>query len=208
MTRPAPVLEGHGVRLTPLALEHASALAGTQDAETWRYMSESGASATLLRGFIQRALDASAAGTCQAWASAVLDEQGVPQISGCTRLADLNWQHRTGEIGWTWVAPSYRGSGLNVRIKLLQLRYAFQTLHLRRVALKTHHANLASQKAITKLGAKFEGTFRNHIIMPDGSSRDTCWYSIIDSDWPVVEEHLLCRIAAEPLLKRAAAGSS
>ena len=50
-----------------------------------------------------------------------------------------------------------------------------------------------------KIGATFEGIFRNHMILPDGTSRDTHWFSIVDRDWPAVEADLLGRIAAEPL---------
>ena len=121
------------------------------------------------------------------------------EVIGTTRFADLDRFHRRCELGWTWIAPRYCGSGVNVRMKLLQLRYAFETLGMRRVALKTHHANGRSQRAMLKLGAKFEGTFRNHMLMPDGSSRDTWWYSIVDAEWPAVKEHLLQRIAREPL---------
>ena len=50
-----------------------------------------------------------------------------------------------------------------------------------------------------KIGATFEGVFRNHLIMPDGTSRDTHWYSILDREWPAVEALLLDRIQREPL---------
>ena len=194
-----PTLEGYGVRLLPLALEHLPALARTHDASTWQFMSETGATPELLRGFVERALTLSAAGSVQAWATSVLAENGTSTIVGCTRLADINQQHRTAEIGWTWIAPAFRGTGFNPRVKFLQLQHCFATLHLRRVALKTHHGNLRSQRAMQKIGAQYEGTFRNHLIMPDGSSRDTRWYSIIDADWPTVKALLLDRIANEPL---------
>ncbi len=199
MTAVTPVLDGYGVRLRPLTLDEVGPLHDTHDDATWKFMSETGSTTALLHAFVERTVAGMDAGTCQAWVSTVLKDDGTSQVVGCSRLADLNWQHRTGEVGWTWVAPSYRGTGLNVRVKLLQLRHAFETLKLRRVALKTHHGNLASQRAILKLGAKYEGAFRNHIIMPDGSSRDTLWYSILDSEWPEVERHLLERIEKEPL---------
>ncbi|WP_419806459.1 GNAT family N-acetyltransferase [Terriglobus sp.] len=193
-----PVLQGYGVRLIPIARSHASALSETHDPSTWQWMSESGATPDLLAAFIDRALAQADAGTAQVWTTALLGD-GNPRIAGSTRLADWNQQHRTGEIGWTWIAPDLRGTGFNVRVKLLQLRHCFETLHLRRVALKTHHANLRSQRAMEKIGATFEGVFRNHLIMPDGTSRDTHWYSILDREWPAVEARLLARIAAEPL---------
>ena len=188
-----PVLEGFGVRLEPLSLDHLPQLAATHDESTWTYMSESGATPELLRGFVERALAGVEAGTTQVWTTTLANPR---RIVGCSRIADLNFTHKTGEIGWTWIAPDLRGTTLNATVKLLQLRHAFGSLGLRRVALKTHHGNLRSQRAMLKLGAQYEGTFRNHMIMPDGSSRDTKWYSIIDADWPVVEQGLLDRIHA------------
>ena len=194
-----PVLEGYGVRLLPLALEHVEALAETHDSSTWTWMSETGATPELLRGFVSRALLAAETGSAHVWTTTVLRGGAEPEIAGCSRLADLDMQHRRGEIGWTWVAPKFRGGGLNPRVKLLQLEHCFGTLGLRRVALKTHHANVRSQGAMLKLGAQYEGTFRNHMLMPDGSPRDTKWYSIVDSEWPAVRTRLVERIAVQPL---------
>jgi N-acetyltransferase len=92
-------------------------------------------------------------------------------VIGSTRFADLDLHHRTAELGATWLAPSFHGAEVNPEAKLVQLTYAFETLNLRRVALKTHHENLPSQAAMRKLGAQYEGTFRNHFIMPDGPAR-------------------------------------
>ena len=194
-----PVLEGYGVRLVPLRMEHMETLRSTHDESTWTWMNESGATPELLRAYVERAVAAAENGSALVWTTTVLHAGGEPEIAGCTRLADLDTQHRRAEIGWTWVAPRYRGQGLNPRVKLLQLEYAFGTLGLRRVALKTHHANLRSQGAMLKLGAQYEGTFRNHMFQPDGSSRDTKWYSILDSEWPGVRSRLLMRLLAEPL---------
>ena len=85
---------------------------------------------------------------------------------------------------------------MNPEAKLLQLTYAFETLHLRRVALKTHHENLQSQAAMRKLGAQYEGTFRNHLIMPDGSARHSVWFSITQEDWPQVKSSLEQRLSS------------
>lgn len=194
-----PVLQGYGVQLVPCLPSHADALLQAQDTETWAWMSESGATPNLMRDFIERGLAQADGGTAQVWTTFILHENMPPEIAGSSRLADLDLHHRRGEIGWTWVAPKYRGRGLNPRVKFLQLEHAFETLGLRRVALKTHHGNTRSQAAMLKLGAQFEGTFRNHMFQPDGSSRDTMWYSILDREWPAVKQRLLDRIAGQPM---------
>ena len=102
----------------------------------------------------------------------------------------LDLRHRTVEIGHTWLSPSVQQAGDNPEAKLLQLTHAFETLNLNRVAFKTHHENLQSQAAIKKLGAQYEGTFRNHNITPDGTIRHSMWFSITKEEWPQVKSRL------------------
>ena len=87
-----------------------------------------------------------------------------------------------------------RGTRINTEAKLLQLSHAFETLSLNRVSFKTHIANRRSQAALKAIGARHEGVFRNHLIMPDGSLRDSIWFSIIRSEWPEVKELLNHRL--------------
>jgi len=63
-------------------------------------------------------------------------------------------------------------------------------LHANRVELKAHAGNIASRKAMEKVGAIYEGTLRQHMIMPDGSLRDTVYYAVMDTEWPGVKEKL------------------
>ena len=67
---------------------------------------------------------------------------------------------------------------------------------LRRVELKTHVLNEKSRSAIERLGPVYEGMHRNHMVMPDGSMRDTVWYSVIDTEWPAVKARLEARLEA------------
>jgi RimJ/RimL family protein N-acetyltransferase len=70
------------------------------------------------------------------------------------------------------------------------LRHAFETLGCIRVELKTDSLNEKSRKAILRIGAKEEGTFRNHMITASGRVRHTVYFSILDSEWPAVEARL------------------
>ena len=76
----------------------------------------------------------------------------------------------------------------------MQLTFAFETLNLLRVSFKTHIANQRSQAAIRAIGGVYEGTFRNHLLMPDGSQRDSAWFSITNKDWPEVKDMLTRRL--------------
>jgi RimJ/RimL family protein N-acetyltransferase len=197
-----PVLENDLVRLEPLTLAHLPALEqvalGPDADRIWRYMTTWVKTPQDLRAYVEAALRAEAAGTTQPWVTILKSTApGVPdKVIGSTRFADLDLQHRTTELGYTWIAPEYHGACVNPAAKLLQLTYAFETLNLRRVAFKTHHENLQSQAAVRKLGAQYEGTFRNHYIMPDGSARHSVWFSITEEDWPDVKDHLTRRLNA------------
>src|SRR2546423_10366095 len=46
-----------------------------------------------------------------------------------------------------------------------------------------------SRRAIERIGAKLDGILRNTKVMPDGTLRDHCVYSIIASEWPTVRAH-------------------
>jgi RimJ/RimL family protein N-acetyltransferase len=193
---PTPTLEGFGIRLEPIAEQHIPALqAIAVEPSIWRYMPLRIETVGDVDAWAGISVMANSRDNAQVWVTRL----ATGELVGSSRLFDLEPLHRTGEIGFSWLTAPHRGSGVNPRVKLLQLTHAFETLGLRRVALKTHHENLRSQRNILKLGAKFEGTFRNHMLMPDGTTRHTMWYSILDSEWPDVKDRLLQRIAAQPL---------
>ncbi|WP_047486863.1 GNAT family N-acetyltransferase [Terriglobus sp. TAA 43] len=194
-----PMLEGYGVRLEPLSSTHIPALTQIAlDESIWRYMNVRPTSPDDVMKHVEDSLLQAEQGLVEAWVTFVGDE-----AVGATRFLDIQRAHRGAEIGFTWLAKAWRSSGVNPRVKLLQLTYGFETLGLRRIALKTHHENVHSQNAMLKLGAQYEGTFRNHMIMPDGSTRHTKWYSITAEDWPDVKARLLKRISGEPIQRRA-----
>ncbi len=117
-------------------------------------------------------------------------------VVGSTRFLALRPEHRSVEIGWTWLHPDAWGSGANVEAKLLQLRHAFETWKCRRVELKTDALNDRSRGALEALGATFEGIHRKHMLVRDGESRDSAWYSVVDDEWPAVRAGLESRLAA------------
>src|SRR5213594_3017837 len=103
--------------------------------------------------------------------------------------------HKRLEIGSTWYTPETQGTAANPECKFLLLKHAFEDWGAVRVQLGTSVNNVHSQRAILKLGAKFEGRLRNHGIRHDGSVREVAMlYSIISSDWPLVKKGLEARI--------------
>jgi RimJ/RimL family protein N-acetyltransferase len=118
------------------------------------------------------------------------------RVVGTTSYLDVQPAHRGIEIGATWYAPDVRGSAVNPEAKLLLLRHAFEDWSAIRVCLKTDANNLQSQAAIRKLGAQYEGTLRQHMIRPDGTYRDSAYFSIVDKEWPEARERLERRVDA------------
>ena len=118
------------------------------------------------------------------------------KIVGSTRYMDIQPKSKAAEIGWTWYTKLVWGTVVNPECKFLLLRHTFEDWGAIRVQLKTDINNLHSQKAILKLGAKFEGRLRNHRFRRDGSIRDSMMYSITSEEWPIVKEGLLHRITS------------
>lgn len=118
-------------------------------------------------------------------------------IIGSTSLYNIHLKDRNLEIGWTWVHPDYWATEVNLECKYLLLIYCFDNLKCVRVQFRTNNLNLRSQKAIRKIGAKFEGILRKSKIRDDGTIRDSVYYSIIDEEWEKVRDELLSQIKSK-----------
>jgi N-acetyltransferase len=185
----APVtLAGQHVRLEPLSLDHLSALLEVAgDAAIWRYMSGDCSKVEGMRAFIEEALQAQQAGNALPFATI---DRGSDRPIGSTRFGNIVPEHKRVEIGWTWIAPEWQRTPINTEAKYLMMQYAFEQLGCNRVELKTHARNVKSRTAILRIGAKEEGTLRSHMVMPDGSLRDTVYFSVIAPEWPEVKRGL------------------
>jgi RimJ/RimL family protein N-acetyltransferase len=120
----------------------------------------------------------------------VVRANATGEIVGCTRYFHVDAANRRLEIGYTWYAKRTQRTAINTECKILLLTHAFETLKCIAVEFRTHWFNHASREAIARLGAKQDGVLRNHQISPDGSYRDTVVFSIIESEWPAVKQHL------------------
>ncbi len=188
----APTLEGRLVRLEPLAKRHAAGLwEASRDARTWRWLPiPQPQRPEELEAWVDDALARAAAGL-----DLPLVTQREGAIVGSTRFLALRPEHRSVEIGWTWLHPSAWGGGVNVEAKLLMLRHAFDAWGCRRVELKTDALNERSRGAMEAMGATFEGIHRKHMLVRAGENRDSAWYSVVDDEWPRVREGLVRRLA-------------
>lgn len=193
MIHPKPItLEGYGMRLEPLALDHAPALAkAASDGRLWELGFTSVPSPGGETAYIQIALDGLRDGHMLPWA---IRDLSTGDIVGSTRYHDIMAAIDRVEIGYTWYARRCQRSHVNTSCKLLLLRHGFDTLGCQVVGLRTDILNLVSQRAIEKLGANRDGVIRHHGARRDGSVRDTVMFSILLDEWPAIRERLENRL--------------
>ncbi len=187
------ILDGKYVRLEPLAMAHHAGLCAVGlEAGIWRWMPQLIATPADMRAFIEAATKAQTEGAALPFATV---EKASGKPVGSTRFFNFDRAHRRTEIGWTWIAPPWQRTAVNTEAKYLMLRHAFDTWGCIRVEFKTDSLNERSRAAILRLGAKEEGTFRNHMIMPNGRIRHSVYYSITEADWQEVKAGLERKLA-------------
>lgn len=187
-----PTLEGELVRLEPLTEAHFDGLwEASSDPRTWRWLNvPQPKTRSAFDSIYRSALAARAAG-----AELPLVTTCHKRVVGSTRYLALRPEHRSVEIGWTWLHPDVWGTGVNVEAKYLMLRHAFESFGCRRVELKTDALNERSRGALEAMGATFEGIHRQHMLVRDGETRDSAWYSVLDTEWKDVSDAFLARLA-------------
>ena len=186
-------LKGSRVRLEPLEERHLEDLMEVaRDDAVFRWIINLPMDDARIRAWFDTTMSTAAAGTEVPFATIDL---ASGRAIGSTRFMTITPEHRRVEIGWTWLGTAFQRSGANREAKYLQLRHAFETLDAERVEFKTHARNEASRGALLGIGATFEGVLRHHTIMPDGSNRDSAFYSVLAGEWPGVKAHLEALLA-------------
>jgi RimJ/RimL family protein N-acetyltransferase len=117
-------------------------------------------------------------------------EKSTNKAIGTTSLMDLKTSPHMLEIGSTFYAKEYWRSFVNTECKLMMLTEAFESRRVERVYFKTDSLNERSRNAILRIGARFEGILRHHMKRPDGTWRDSAYFSILKDEWPTVKANL------------------
>lgn len=185
MRTPKPiVLTGRHVTLEPLAERHVTDLyEAAQDPEVWRW------------------LPVPAPRSVEDVREILATHRGLPwavvvdgRAAGSTAYLDVDLSVAGLEIGWTWYRRDLWATAVNPECKLLLLDHAFDTLGAQRVTLKTDAQNLRSRAAIGNIGCRYDGTLRHHRRRPDGTVRDTAYFSLLAEEWPAARAGLLDRL--------------
>jgi RimJ/RimL family protein N-acetyltransferase len=201
-----PTLTGRHVRLEPLDHRHGRALAQAAVLQpelyrwTWVPRDDAGAARYIQTAATQRdagiavpfavirTADGTVIGSTRFWQ---LDSWPWPPGHPCHGRADPD----TCEIGHTWLAGPAIRTAANTEMKRLMLTHAFETWGVRCVCFHTDARNERSRKALSRIGAQFEGILRAHRISADLTPRDSARYSITATEWPAVKDHLDARLA-------------
>ncbi|GGT12567.1 GNAT family N-acetyltransferase [Nonomuraea spiralis] len=189
-----PVLTGSLVRLEPLTMAHVADLAEAVEEDRASYGFTLVPRGGDVRAYV--AAQSARSGLTPFAQVRVSDGRAV----GCTGFWDpRSWPDRPGlraiEVGFTWLAASAQGGGINAEAKFLLLGYAFETMGVARVDLKTDARNHRCRRALERLGIGFEGVLRNWSMSwapgEEGLLRDSAMFAVVASEWPAVRQTLL-----------------
>ncbi|WP_169952429.1 GNAT family N-acetyltransferase [Microbispora sp. H11081] len=199
-----PVMEGALVRLEPLSHAHAADLAAAAEEDRGSYDFTWVPRSAEIGEYIDAQHARAAAGKLAPYAQ-------VSIASGRAVGATAYWDPRLWpdgdrlcaiEVGFTWLAASAQGTGVNAEAKLLLLRHAFETWEVERVDMKTDARNLRSRAALAKIGAHFEGVLRRWSPSwapgEDGLLRDSAMFSVVGPEWPHCRAKLEARLSGIP----------
>lgn len=176
----ASELIGPTVRLEPLGKAHREALraACAADSEIWQIYLYSMLGDHFDAWWEQRDVDRIAFAAIHAG-----------RLVGMSSYYDTDDARKSTAIGGTYFEPAVRGAGINAEVKQLMLGAAFDA-GARRVEFHIDAINGRSRRAIEKIGAVFEGILRQERVTWTGRVRDTCVYSVLESEWPAVRARL------------------
>lgn len=163
-----PHLRGNLVELRPLApADFDAVFRAASDPTIWEQHPEPDRYKPAL---FQRYFDGAIA---SGGAFCVID-RSTGRVIGCTRFCDLKPDESEVEIGWTFLERAYWGGAFNGEMKRLMIDHALR--FVQRVVFVVGENNLRSQKALEKIGARFDR--RAEAVLDDGSVRRNVLYVI------------------------------
>jgi len=178
---PAKVLEGRYCRLEPLDVARhgadiAAAFADAPD-DLWAWL-------PTYKPESRAAYEAFLAATVTRTdivPLAVVD-RADGKAKGHLHIMEIRPAHGVFEVGSITYSPSLQRTRAATEAIYLVGDYGF-SLGYRRYEWKCNNRNEPSKRAALRYGYKYEGLFRQHMVVK-ARSRDTAWYSIIDGEWP------------------------
>jgi RimJ/RimL family protein N-acetyltransferase len=177
---------GRHVRVEPLdpgrhGAQLAAALAEDREGRLWTYLPQGPFASD---AEFHRWLERVAAGS-DPMLHAVVDAATGAAI-GITSFMRIDPANGVIEVGHLHYSPRLQRTIAATEAMALMMARVFDELGYRRYEWKCHALNAASRAAALRLGFRFEGIFRQAVVMK-GRNRDTAWFSIIDSEYPALK---------------------
>jgi N-acetyltransferase len=191
------VLENEALLLRPLAITDYENLLpfALNEPTLWKFSLVPADGAERMRNYIETALSQRSLGIEYAF---IVFDKRTNEYAGCTRFYDIQLQHNTVQLGYTWYGKDFQGTGLNKNCKLLLLEFAFEKLGITRVEFRADNNNEISKAAMRSIGCVEEGILRNHLITHSGVIRSSIILSILKTEWENgVKEKLIAKIKSK-----------
>ncbi|BFG70192.1 GNAT family protein [Sediminibacterium sp. KACHI17] len=188
------VLENECVLLRPLQRNDCDNLRhfSLNQPEIWTYSLQKAAGEENLKNYIEFAVRAREKGT--EYPFIVFDKKNQA-YAGSTRFYDIQLQHQTLQLGFTWYGKEFQGTGLNKHCKFLLLQFAFEQIGMERVEFRADFNNKRSIAAMKSIGCVEEGVLRSHANKVEGGRRDSIVLSILKNEWfNTVKENLFQKL--------------
>jgi RimJ/RimL family protein N-acetyltransferase len=116
----------------------------------------------------------------------VARENATGKVVGMASYMRPDPKNGVVEVGSVAHGLAMKRSPMSTELHYLMAKHVFDDLDYRRYEWKCHNENEPSKVTAIRYGFTFEGVFRQHVISR-GANRDTAWFSMIDSEWPVIK---------------------
>ena len=174
-----PQLKGQGVTVRELQPEDAPSLAVLfADPDVGRYIPPPPSSAKDFTRFIHWAREQRLSGSVLCFA---VVPDGCEAAVGLLQMHELEPPFQNAEWGFALGKP-YWGTGLFQRATEVLLRFAFDTIGVRRLEARAMAANARANAVLRRMGATEEGHLRQSFLL-GGQYHDDVLWSILAADW-------------------------
>jgi RimJ/RimL family protein N-acetyltransferase len=175
------ILENEVVLLRPLKIEDIEYLSpyAIYEPQLWTYSLTPANGVENLKKYIELALKGRTERTSYPF---IVFDKTHQKYVGSTRFYDIQVEHNTAQLGYTWYGSEFQGTGLNKNCKFLLLEFAFERMGLERLEFRADANNQRSIAAMKSIGCTVEGILRSNCKSLSGR-RDSIVLSILQEEW-------------------------
>lgn len=123
------------------------------------------------------------------WVAFAILDRASGRALGTASYMRIDAANGVAEVGCVIFGEGLRRRAGASEAMLLMGRRIFDELGYRRYEWKCDAENRPSRRAAERLGFRFEGIFRQHMVVK-GRNRDTAWFAMTDAEWPVIRARL------------------